>query len=56
MTELMRYKASKTFQVFQNVNPKSPFPWNRLGITEPKGEKPQVLRLSYQQEKIKCED
>lgn len=54
ITQLTCYKASKTFQIFQNVNAKFPFPRNILGkITEPKDEKPQVLKLLYQRgEKI----
>ena len=46
ITELTCYKASKTVQIFQDVHPKFPFPWNILGkITETKDEKPQVLKL-----------
>lgn len=53
ITELTCYKASKIFQIFQNVNPKFPFPWNIVGkITEPKDEKPQVLKLYQKGKKL----
>lgn len=39
-------------EILQNINAKCSFPWNSLGKTaEPKGKKPQELKLLYQKEK-----